>query len=74
MHRSLKRATEELRRVACNSSHFRGPDLYAPTSHMTTRACCRRWLVVYRILQDGVQIVRIVDGAQNLTELELPNE
>lgn len=28
-----------------------------------------RWLALYRIVPDGVQIVRIVDGARDLTQL-----
>jgi toxin ParE1/3/4 len=31
-----------------------------------------RWLVLYRILAAGVQIVRIVDGARDLSIIELP--
>jgi hypothetical protein len=30
-----------------------------------------RWLALYRIEQDGVQIVRIVDGARDLTKISL---
>lgn len=33
-----------------------------------------RWVVVYRLLEDGPQIVRIVDGARDLSDLDLPNE
>ena len=29
-----------------------------------------RWLVLYRLTDDGVQIVRIVDGMRDLTTLE----
>lgn len=29
-----------------------------------------RWIVLYRLIDDGVQIVRIVDGARDLTKLE----
>jgi toxin ParE1/3/4 len=29
-----------------------------------------RWLAFYRLLDDGVQVVRIVDGARDLTRLE----
>jgi toxin ParE1/3/4 len=28
-----------------------------------------RWLVLYRLTSDGVQIVRVVDGARDLTKL-----
>jgi toxin ParE1/3/4 len=28
------------------------------------------WLVLYRLVEGGVQIVRIVDGARDLTQLE----
>lgn len=31
-----------------------------------------RWVVVYRLLDDGPQIVRIVDGARDLSRLDLP--
>ncbi|MDQ0396470.1 type II toxin-antitoxin system RelE/ParE family toxin [Labrys monachus] len=29
-----------------------------------------RWIAFYRVMEDGVQIVRIVDGARDLTSLE----
>ena len=29
-----------------------------------------RWLALYRLMHDGVQIVRIVDGARDLSKLE----
>jgi toxin ParE1/3/4 len=29
-----------------------------------------RWLALYRLVEDGVQIVRIVDGSRDLTNLE----
>jgi toxin ParE1/3/4 len=29
-----------------------------------------RWLALYRLVEDGVQVVRIVDGARDLTRLE----
>lgn len=31
-----------------------------------------RWLALYRIDQDGVQIVRVVDGARDLTRAAMP--
>ena len=30
---------------------------------------CERWLVLYRVTAHGVQIVRIVDGARDLSKL-----
>ncbi len=33
-----------------------------------------RWVVLYRVAQGHVDIVRIVDGARNLSDLDLPNE
>jgi len=33
-----------------------------------------RWLAIYRIAEDGVRVVRIVDGAQDLSKLKLPPE
>ncbi len=30
----------------------------------------QRWLALYRLMEDGVQIVRIVDGARDLSRLE----
>lgn len=33
-----------------------------------------RWVAVYRLLEDGPQIVRIVDGARDLSRLDLPKE
>jgi hypothetical protein len=32
-----------------------------------------RWLVLYRLTSDGVQIVRIVDGAREVTQLRTPD-
>jgi toxin ParE1/3/4 len=29
-----------------------------------------RWIALYRLVEDGVQIVRIVDGVQDLTALD----
>ncbi len=29
-----------------------------------------RWLALYRLVDDGVQVVRIVDGSRDLTNLE----
>ena len=29
-----------------------------------------RWLALYRLVEDGVQIVRIVDGVPDLTRIE----
>lgn len=34
----------------------------------------QRWLAIYRIGTDGAQVVRIVDGAQDLSRLVLPSE
>lgn len=30
----------------------------------------RRWLALYRMVEDGVQVVRIVDGVRDLTQLD----
>jgi toxin ParE1/3/4 len=40
------------------------PDVRAPVTEC--------WLVLYRIVAAGVQIVRIVDGARDLSIIELP--
>ena len=29
-----------------------------------------RWIALYRVVEDGVQVVRVVDGARDLTKLE----
>jgi toxin ParE1/3/4 len=29
-----------------------------------------RWVAIYRLVEDGVQVVRIVDGARDLTKIE----
>jgi toxin ParE1/3/4 len=29
-----------------------------------------RWIALYRLVEDGVQVVRIIDGARDLTRLE----
>jgi toxin ParE1/3/4 len=33
-----------------------------------------RWIAIYRLVKQGVQIVRIVDGARDLSRLTLPQE
>lgn len=33
-----------------------------------------RWIAIYRLVEQGVQIVRIVDGARDLSRLTLPQE
>lgn len=33
-----------------------------------------RWIALYRLVEEGVQIVRIVDGARDLSRLALPEE
>jgi toxin ParE1/3/4 len=33
-----------------------------------------RWLVLYRLVDGGVQIVRIVDGARDLRRLDWPGD
>jgi toxin ParE1/3/4 len=33
-----------------------------------------RWLVLYRLVDDGAQVVRIVDGSRDLTQIEWPPE
>lgn len=30
-----------------------------------------RWLAIYRLIDEGVQIARIIDGARDVTSLEL---
>ncbi|MGQ0486399.1 MAG: type II toxin-antitoxin system RelE/ParE family toxin [Hyphomicrobiales bacterium] len=44
------------------------PDI-APETKMLV---IERWISLYRLLPGGVQIIRIVDGARDLTRLELP--
>jgi toxin ParE1/3/4 len=29
-----------------------------------------RWLALYRLTEDGVQVVRIIDGARDLAKIE----
>lgn len=33
-----------------------------------------RWLIIYRVASDYVEIVRIVDGARDLSDLDLPDQ
>jgi toxin ParE1/3/4 len=33
-----------------------------------------RWLVLYRQIEDDVQVVRIVDGARDLARLDWPTD
>jgi len=33
-----------------------------------------RWLALYRVTEDGVQIVRILDGARDVAAIEWPPE
>jgi hypothetical protein len=33
-----------------------------------------RWLALYRLVDEGVQVVRIVDGSRDLAKIEWPLE
>jgi toxin ParE1/3/4 len=33
-----------------------------------------RWLALYRLVDDGVQVVRVVDGSRDLAKIEWPLE
>ena len=33
-----------------------------------------RWVIIYRVMVDYVHIVRVVDGARDLTDLDLPRD
>lgn len=33
-----------------------------------------RWLVLYRLMPEGVQVVRIIDGARDITRIQWPLE
>lgn len=33
-----------------------------------------RWIAIYRLTAKGPQVVRVVDGARNLTNLDLPKD
>lgn len=46
------------------------PD-FGPNARALVIQC---WLVIYRIDEVGVQIVRIVDGARDLSRLDLPKD
>ncbi|MDR3495417.1 MAG: type II toxin-antitoxin system RelE/ParE family toxin [Ancalomicrobiaceae bacterium] len=35
---------------------------------------CERWLALYRVAPGGVQVVRVVDGAQDLRNVTLPDD
>lgn len=42
-----------------------------PEIHENARALViERWLAIYRLVEDGAQVVRIVDGARDLAKIE----
>ena len=42
-----------------------------PEIHQQARSLVvERWLVLYRAVEDGVEIVRIIDGARDLTAID----
>ena len=43
------------------------PDIAEGARHLT----CERWLALYRVKPDGVQIARVVDGAQDVLHVSL---
>jgi toxin ParE1/3/4 len=59
-------------RPACGFPLFRpvhpdiGPDIRA--------LVVERWLIVYRVASNCVDIIRIVDGARDLSRLDLPDD
>jgi toxin ParE1/3/4 len=58
--------------VRCGSLRSR-PQLGRPRPEVGEGArslVIKRWIAFYRIVGDGVQVVRIVDGARDLTKLE----
>lgn len=44
------------------------PDIGEGARHLT----CERWLALYRVKPDGVQIARVLDGAMDVRHLSLP--
>ncbi|MCM5555322.1 type II toxin-antitoxin system RelE/ParE family toxin [Pleomorphomonas sp. NRKKF1] len=43
------------------------PDIAEGARHLT----CERWLALYRVKPDSVQIARVVDGAQDVRHVSL---
>jgi toxin ParE1/3/4 len=62
-----------LKRGAANWRNFRSPDRpdIADDARMLVIV---RWLALYEITKDGVRIMRVVDAARNLGELDLSGE
>jgi toxin ParE1/3/4 len=46
------------------------PDIAAEVRSLLSE----RWLILYRVLPEQVQVVRIVDGARDLSRVPLPPE
>lgn len=46
------------------------PDIAEGARHLV----CERWLALYRVATDRIDVVRIVDGAQDLRRLTLDEE
>ena len=53
------------------------PELGPERSDITAEArmlVIERWIALYRVVEQGVQIVRIVDGTRDLSQLITPQE
>jgi hypothetical protein len=44
--------------------------LPVPSAEDARALVIERWLVLYRLVEDGVQVVRIIDGARDLTRID----
>ena len=63
------------RPAACSLLHF--PELGPERSDIAADArmlVIERWIALYRLVEQGVQIVRIVDGTRDLSRLIAPQE
>jgi toxin ParE1/3/4 len=63
-----------LKRGAASWQNFPSQDRFAPILPKVRGLVIVRWLALYEITKSGVRIVRVVDAARNLGELDLSGE
>lgn len=67
----IRRITERCRQLAIFPESGPMRTDIAPDARVLV---VERWIAIYRLRAYGAQIVRVVDGARDLTDLDLPKE